>query len=63
MFGILAALCFAIAWIFNGAGFNHSTWLSAVSLALLGLFFLALHIVGFSAIAPAVPVRRRAPGE
>lgn len=59
--GWLAALFFAIAFIFNGAGFGHGSWLSATSFMLLGLVFLALHLLG---VGPAVPVvHRRAPGE
>ena len=56
VFGWLAALFFAIAFIFNGAGFDHGSWLSAASFALLGLTFLALHLAG---VGTGITVRRQ----
>jgi hypothetical protein len=59
--GWLAALFFAIAFIFNGAGVHSGAWLTAASFMLLGLVCLALSLLG---VGPAVPVvHRRAPGE
>lgn len=61
MLGWLAALCFAIAFIFNGAGFDHGARLSPGSFMLLGLTLLALHLVG---VGTGITVlHRRAPGE
>jgi hypothetical protein len=60
--GWLAALFFAIAFIFNGAGVHSGAWLTATSFALLGLVCLALHLLGVGPAAPVI-VHRRAPGE
>lgn len=45
MFGVLAVVSFGVAFILNGAGGDNSVWLSPTSLMLLGLVFLALHLV------------------
>lgn len=53
--GWLAALFFAVAFIFHGAGFASNTWLDWQSFMLLGLVCLALHAVG---VGSGVIVRR-----
>lgn len=49
MLGILAAVLFGVAFIFHGAGFHGSAWFDSTSLALAGLFCLALHLLGVGA--------------
>lgn len=46
MLGWLAALFFAVAFIFHGAVFTGNAWIGWQSFMLLGLVFLALHLVG-----------------
>lgn len=46
MFGIFAAISFGIGFILNGTGGDHSAWFSPLGWLLLGLFFLALQVVG-----------------
>ena len=46
MFAIIAAVLFAIAWIVHGGAYEaHNLWLDWQSLALAGLFFLALALL------------------
>lgn len=49
MFGILAVVCFTIAFIFHGAATVTNAWLDPTSLMLAGLAFLALHLLGYGA--------------
>jgi hypothetical protein len=51
VFGILAIVALAIAFIFHGAGFHGSAWVDWQSFMLLGLVFLALHLLGVAAFA------------
>lgn len=44
--GWLAALFFAVAFIFHGAGFAGTAWIDWQSFVLLGLVCLALQLVG-----------------
>jgi hypothetical protein len=53
--GILAAIAFAIGFIFHGAGFTGSAWTGWQSFMLLGLFLLTLHLLG---VATAIRVKR-----
>jgi hypothetical protein len=46
MFAIIAAILFAIAFILNASSTATSAVFSPVSLALVGLVFLALHLTG-----------------
>lgn len=46
MFALIAAVLFAVAFIINGSGGHPDTWFSPFSLALAGLFCLALHLLG-----------------
>jgi hypothetical protein len=46
VFGIFAAISFGIGFILNGTGGDHSAWFSPAGWQLLGLFFLALHVLG-----------------
>ena len=46
MFGIVSAVLFGVAFIFNGTGSEPSGWFSPTSLMLAGLFCLALHLIG-----------------
>lgn len=59
--GWLAALFFAVAFLFNGAGVSSGSWLTATSFMLLGLTCLALHLVAGTGLP--VIVRKRAQGE
>lgn len=43
---IIAAILFALGFIFHGFGFHPNLWVSWPSLALLGLFFMALQLAG-----------------
>jgi hypothetical protein len=45
VFGILAIVFFAMAFLENGAGDGHSAWTSPTGLMFLGLTFLAVHAV------------------
>jgi hypothetical protein len=51
VFGILAVVAFAIAFVFHGAGFTGSPWVGWQSFMILGLVFLALHQLGVEAFA------------
>jgi len=46
MFGLIAAILFAVAFIINGSGTSTNAWFSPLSLALAGLFCLAVHLLG-----------------
>jgi predicted Co/Zn/Cd cation transporter (cation efflux family) len=46
VFGILAVLAFALAFLFHGFRFAGNSWVDPASLAYLGLTFLALHLLG-----------------
>jgi len=43
---IIAAIIFALGFIFHGFGFHPNLWMTWPSLALLGLFFMALSLSG-----------------
>jgi predicted Co/Zn/Cd cation transporter (cation efflux family) len=46
MFAILAAVCFGVAWVIHGGEIAvHSPWIDQTGLMLLGLVFVALHLV------------------
>jgi hypothetical protein len=47
---IIAAILFALGFIFHGFGFHPNAWLAWPSLAMLGLFFTALHLAGVGAL-------------
>jgi hypothetical protein len=49
VFGILAIVAFAIAFVFHGAAFTGSAWVDWQSFMILGLVFLALHLLGVGA--------------
>lgn len=55
MLGILAALAFALAFIFHGAGFHPGPWIDATSMLYAGLLLLTLHILA----GGPLPVVRR----
>ena len=44
MFGLIAAICFAVAFILHWAGGGHNP-VDPAGLGYLGLFFLALHLL------------------
>jgi hypothetical protein len=46
MFGILAAVTFGIGYFEQATTGHTGTWTSPAALTLLGLFFLALHLLG-----------------
>lgn len=46
MFGLIAAILFAVAFIINGSGGHPDVWFSPLSLMLAGLFCLAVHLLG-----------------
>ncbi len=46
--GIIAAILFGVAYIFNGAGFHGNDWIGPTPFLFLGLFCLALHGLGAS---------------
>lgn len=46
MFGILAAIVFGIGYVEQAAGNHTGAWTSPAALVFLGLFFLALHVLG-----------------
>jgi hypothetical protein len=56
VFGIIAVVAFGVAFIFHGAGFHGSAWVSWQSFALIGFVFLTLHLLG---VATGVRVWRR----
>lgn len=56
MAAVLALLAFVVAFIFHGAGFNPGAWFNWQGLAVLGLVFVALHLL---AVLPDVAVIRR----
>ena len=58
MFGILALVCFVLAVLFHGTGFDPNAWLNWTGVALAGLAFLTLHLLGVAVGMPVV-VRRR----
>lgn len=58
MFGLIAAILFAVAFIINGSGGHPDVWFSPFSLALLGLFCLAVHLLG---VGTGFSVIRRTP--
>ena len=58
MFAILAAICFALAFIIHGGGISvHSAWFDPEGLLFLGLTFLAIHVI--PAVTAYTPFRRR----
>lgn len=57
MFGIIAAVAFALAYLLHGFAAGNE-WIGWQALLLAGLFFLALHFV----TGVAVPWRRTPPG-
>lgn len=56
MFGILAVVCFILAVLFHGTGFNPDAWWNWQGVALAGLVFLALHLLG---VATGLTIVRR----
>ena len=46
MFGILAVVTFALNFVLIGLRATTNSWFSPVALLSLGLFFLALHVIG-----------------
>lgn len=46
MFGILAAITFGIGYFEQANSAHTGTWTSPAALVFLGLFFLALHLLG-----------------
>jgi hypothetical protein len=46
MFGVVAAILFAIAFLINATGADVDAVLGPTSLMLLGLVLLALHVAG-----------------
>jgi len=49
MFALIAAVLFAVAFIINGSGGHPDVWFSPFSLALAGLFCIAVHLCGLGA--------------
>lgn len=49
MFAVISAILFGVAFVLHGAASTTSIWFSPASLALLGLFCLALHLCGVGA--------------
>lgn len=48
MFAIIAAIFFALAFLFHGGAVSiHSAWFNVTGLVLAGLFFLALACTPF----------------
>jgi hypothetical protein len=47
MFAFIAAVLFALGFIFRVANVTVPSWLAPSSLLLLGLVFAALHLAGF----------------
>ena len=52
MFGLIAAVLFAIAFIINAAGISTDKVFSPFSLMLAGLALLAFHLIGSGAWRP-----------
>jgi hypothetical protein len=50
MFAIVAAVIFAIAFIFDLAGKSYNNLLNAGTLTVLGLFFVALHLAPLGSV-------------
>lgn len=46
MFGILAAVAYAVGFIEQGSDAHTSPWFSPMALLLLGSFFAVLHLIG-----------------
>lgn len=46
MFGVIAVILFALAFLFHGFAFNGNAWVDPASMLYLGLVFLALHLLG-----------------
>ena len=46
MFGIFAAITFGIGYLEQANSAHTGTWTSPAALVFLGLFFLALHVLG-----------------